>query len=414
MPAGSRPGGGFYVDHAPREMVSKAVYGGLQNSRLPSCVDDIRVEVENLPGAVTGKSARGTVIEATLALAYGSTGLTFTPLMFTHEEIAWHERVLSEIAAWRPFWLAYDEASRGTRPSGLAIGLSRRFTQRTLSGEERPFGWASCQLGSVPQLATLGLPLCWGEAAANGSLLYPHAVDGMDAGEIRAMARRGVVTDGETIHRMQARGYGALLGVAATEALDTDANELLTDDALNGSYPGRIAGLSGLSRTFRSYALQPAGAGARILSRFVRPDGELSSPATVAFQTAEGGRWVVFGNGCWSPVMTTARRAQMLAAADWVSPGGLPALLETAGQVVVVPRVDAEGRTRSVLLLNCSLDATPSELRLNLRRPRGGTGRWVRPTGLTTQIALRARGDDAFPITLPGLESWSVGALLLG
>jgi hypothetical protein len=438
LPVGSRPGGGFYTDHAPREMVTKAIYGGLQNSRLPACVDHepahhrIRVEVENLPGAVTGKSARGTALEATLALAYGSTGLTFTPLMFTHEEIAWHERVLAEIARWRPFWLRYLDAASGvaSRPGGLAIVLGRRFAQRRLGPDEPAFAWAATNLGALPQLATLGLSLTWdwsaseaggvggawatAEAAPPGFLLHPNAVDGLEDDEIRALLGCGVVTDGEAVHRLEARGFGALLGLATAPANRLDANERLLEDDLNGPYAGRTVGLTGLSRSFPAYGLHGAehteGISLRVLAHYVRTDSTLSAPATVAVTTPFGGRWVVFGNGCWSSVATTAQRAQLLAAADWVSSGRLPALLDTPGQVVVVPRVDAENRVCSVLLLNCSLDATAPELALRLRRPRSHRAHWLRPSGDITAMALA--GEDA-QIALPGLQPWGVGAVLL-
>jgi hypothetical protein len=433
LPVGSRPGGGFYTDHAPREMVTKAIYGGLQNSRLPACVDHepthhrIRVEVENLPGAVTGKSARGTVLEATLALAYGATGLTFTPLMFNHEELDWHERVLAEMGAWRPFWMRYQggEFGRGIRPGGLIIALGRRFTQREVTPNEPPFAWATTHLGALPQLTTLGLPLTWDwsydatEPPPAAFLLHPHAVDGLDDGEIQLLLRSGTVTDGEAVRRLTARGYGSWLNLAATPAEELDANEQFSDDPLNVPYAGWPVGLTTLSSAFPGYALRPAADDARILSHYIRTDGTRSAPATVALTTTAGGRWVVFGNGCWSSVVTSAKRAQLLAAADWVSPRGLPALLETPGQVLIVPRVDTEGKLYSVLLLNCTLDATPPVLRLRLRSPRRRHARWLRPpTGTAdalqiTEMVLTGEGDDAL-ISLPGLDAWGVGALLLG
>ncbi len=437
LPVGSRPGGGFYTDHAPREMLTKALYSGLQNSRLPDCVDHeaahhcIRIEVENLPGAVTGKSARGTALEATLALAYGSTGLSFTPLMFTHEERDWHEQVLAEISRWRPFWLRYLSGSSGTasRPAGLAIALGRRFTQRRLAPGEPAFAWAATNLGALPQLATLGLPLTWdwssaqscdvgracaaAEAAPTGFLLHPNAVDGLDRDEIEMLLGRGVITDGEAVHRLEARGFGSLLNLATTPADMRDANELLSNDALNGPYSGRTVGLTSLSRVFPAYGLAPEQQDARILAHYVRTDGTLSAPATVALRTAAGGRWVIFGNGCWSAVVTTAQRAQLLAAADWVSPGGLPVRVETPGQVVAIPRTDTEGRLCSVLLLNCSLDPTASQLSLRLRRPRSLRGHWLRPFLQPRAVALPGENGDDVRVSLPGLDPWAVGALLV-
>jgi len=151
--------------------------------------------------------------------------------------------------------------------------------------------------------------------------------------------------------------------------------------------------------------LHPSTAETHVLGHYARSDGTLGGPATVALETALGGRWVIFGNGCWDGALTTAGRAQLLAAADWVSPDGLPVLLETPGQVAVFPRSDQEGRVCSVLLLNCSLDATAT-LSLRVRQPRGCHARWLAPQADAVDLPF----SDA--LKLPALEAWHVGVLL--
>jgi hypothetical protein len=222
-----------------------------------------------------------------------------------------------------------------------------------------------------------------------------------------------VITDGETLLRLQRRGFGALLPVKAAAAALTESDLCFTADSLNGAYSGQSVGLISLSSAFPSCSLE-VGDTARILARYAHADGTPGAPATVALETAAGGRWVVFGGGCWSSVMTTAQRAQLLAVADWVSPGGLPVLLETPGQVVVVPRVDGAGRVCSVMLLNCSLDATAPSLRLRVRRGCGTRATWCGPIGDPMPVALPAIGTSEAFVELPGLPPWGVGALLVG
>ncbi|MDD5705447.1 MAG: hypothetical protein PHR35_05945 [Kiritimatiellae bacterium] len=408
QPVGSRPGGGTYIDHTPRWIIDKAVCTGLQNSRLPACVADSRAEVENLPGAVTGKSARGTVLESTLALAYGCTGLTFTPLMFLHEETAWHERVLAEIAAWRPFWLRYLAVNRNTRPAGLEIAFSRRNAERLLKRGEPDFAWARDQAwGDIPQMTTVGLPLCWGAENAVGVLLHPFACEAFSGKELRTLLRRGVITDGATVNRLQERGLGHLLPVSVQPASDQDRLERFTDDTLNGSFAGGPPQLGSLAK----YALVGRAEGVRCLSRYERIDGTAGAMAVVAAETAGGGRLVVFGNGFWDPVVTTARRAQILAASDWVSRGRLPVRVETAGPVMVIPRADRQGRLHSLMLLNCCLDRSPV-LKLRLRRPAGDRFSWLRP-GRHTPMVVKpvAASRSETQLDIPPLDAWGIGVL---
>lgn len=411
-PVGSRPGGGFYTDHSPRGMLDKAIFTAQQNSRLPACADDCRAEVENLPGAVTGKSAQGTVLESTLALAYGCTGLTFTPLMFTHEETAWHDRVLAKIAAWRPFWLRYLAASWGTAPAGLEIALSRQHAERPLKSGEWAFAWGACHLWNIPQLTTLGLPLCWGDQQAVAVLLHPAASDGLSEKELRSLLGRGVLTDGETIRRLQDRGLGHLLPVEAQPASERDLVERFTDDPLNGASASRLVQLTGLSGGFQPCILTAKTATGRSLSRYEWTDGTVSGMSVSVATTAGGGRLAVFGNTFWEPVVITARRAQILAVADWISRGRLPAIVETPGQVMAVPRTDRHGRLRSVLLLNCSLDRTPA-LKLRLRRPAGHRYSWIRPERKELVPVSRSPVNSQVDaqVLIPPLDPWSLGVL---
>lgn len=402
-PVGSRPGGGFYADHRPREMLDKALFVGMQNSRLPASVDTRCYECENLPATVTGKSARGTALECTLALAHGCDRLSFTPLMFPHESAAWHERVLSELAAWRPFWERYVAANERTANTGVSLAMSRRHTLRRLDPGEAPFAWANCGFGPFPQLATLGLPLCWDEQAP-AALLCAQAARGVEEDELRRLLARGLIVDGETVQVLEQRGLASCLGLRHQPVGKEWGDFVLTDDPINAGYAGQqiTCGnfLFGAARGFELLS-----GTARGLACYARHDGTTGAIEAALVEFPHGGRLAVFGWGLANPTVTAGRRRQILAAADWVSRGTMPVTLETPGQVVVVPRRDAKGRLATVLLLNVSLDATP-DLTLSLRNEAGtGTWTWIRPFDADVTIPAGPT------ITVPPLAPWGVGVL---
>ena len=400
---GSRPGGGFYTDHRPREMLDKALFTGLQNARLPDGIEISSYECENLPGTVTGKSARGTALECTLALAHGCNSLSFTPLMFAHESTEWHERMLTEIAAWRPFWSHYVAANEHTTGTGIELVLSRRHALRRLNPGEPPFAWAQCDFGSFPQLATLGLPLCWnGQTPA--ALLCASAAWGVDASELRALLARGLLIDGEAVEVLAQRGLAQVLGLRP-EPVGVEWGDIaFTDDPLNAGYAGQRITCGGfLFGTARSFELLRGKA--RSLARYARFDGTLGGMETAAVEFPDGGRLVVFGWGLANPTVTAGRRHQILAAANWAAHGRWPVTLDTPSQVVVVPRVDARGRLATVLLMNVSLDPTPP-LTLSLHQPTAAEAwTWRRPFDPDVVLAAGAT------LSLPPLAPWSVGVL---
>ena len=415
QPVGSRPGGGFYDDHSPRGAFYKAFFSGHQNSRLPACVDDVRIEIENFPGSFSGKSAHGTAVEGTLALAYGSNALTLTSLMFPHEETAWHEHGLSTLAAWRPFWLRYLEASEKSRPAGVTVALGESYIYRTLNPGEGDFAWTNVSIDEITGLAPLGLPLTWDNANATLPILHANATDGLTDDEIRALMAKNVITDGEAILRLQKRGLADALPVTAESIPIRVRHERFTDDPLNGANAHGIMGLLSINPAnlaMLATAIYPKNDGdgdvaatVRILAHYEDTEFRQLAPATVACTTAHGGRWVIWGKDAWSPYINTARRQQVMAALDWVSHETMPAILDTPSQVIIIPRCDAAGHLASLLLLNCSLDPTPP-LSVRIRSPRGKRITYTQPT----QAPISFTPSNT--LTLPSLPSWHLGALL--
>jgi hypothetical protein len=115
----------------------------------------------------------------------------------------------------------------------------------------------------------------------------------------------------------------------------------------------------------------------------------------------------VLGANGWEHVVSSARRAQILAAADWISRGRLPVLVETSAQVAVVPRVDEQGGLRSVTFLNVGLDSAPP-LSVRLRGVAGPTARWMEPGRRARTLALRG-GTRERRLLVPSLPAWSIG-----
>lgn len=402
-PPGSRPGGGFYNDHRPREMICKALMTGLQNARLPDYVGLISYECENLPGSVIGKSAHGTAVESTLAIAQGCNSLSFTHLMFPHES-AWHETMMIELEAWRPFWERCIAANTGTRNTGVEVVFSRQNALRRLNPNERRFAWASMVPETIASAAVLGLPLCWDERAPAAWLTAPAAY-GVDETELRLLLARGLLVGGEAVEILEQRGLANVLGLRFTPISHAFSDLRITDDELNGAFAGQTLVCGGfMFGTPRS--VEVIGGKARCLSRYVHNDGTQADVEAVAVEHADGGRLVVFGWGVGNATVTTSRRHQILAAANWVSRNRLPAWLETACQVVLFPRCDAQGQVETIFLLNVSLDHTPQ---LKLKLPKRGDDQawtWARP--MEPDIAVPASAT----LTLPPLAPWSVGVLV--
>ena len=402
-PVGSRPGEAFYNDHQPRGMIGKALMTGAQNARLPDCVERVSYECENLPGSLIGKSAQGTALECTLAIAQGCNSLSFTHLMFPHE-FAWHGTMMAKLSAWRPFWARYVDANEGTFSAGVEIVFSQRHAMRETTREDGAFAWASTGFGDASLAAVLGLPLCWNPQAP-AAWLTASAAHGVDAADLKRLRARGLIVDGTAGEILEQRGLASVLGLRFRQTTAPFVCLGLTDDALNGPFAGQT--LTCASYMFGTPRLFEVTEGVtRCLSLYADAQGRVAEPETVAVEHSDGSRVVVFGWNLGHATMPTARRHQILAAANWVGQRRLPVWLETPCQVMVVPRCDSRGQVVTVLLVNVSLDPTP-ELKLTLGDSSGeGAWTWLRPPSGERLL----KGGTT--LTLPPLEAWECGVLV--
>lgn len=401
----SRPGAGYYHDHAPRELLDKAYSLQLQNTRLPSYVTDIRPEIENFTHTAMGKSPYGTMLEASCYLACGCGHLSFATMMIDHEPLSYHEKMFRSMAQWRPFWQRYLELRGEARPSGLRIAYSRQHFLRRLGEGEADFAWAMKPFQGCLQLPAMGLALCFEERQDDALLLHPDAADGMDEAELRRIFAGGVVTDGETIHRLQARGLGYLTGVRATRLADNSVYERMSGSPRNGAFQGQLWMQYFYGEAI--YALEAENP-PEVLGDYVNGDGEPGGAATLLTETPAGGRLAVFGYPFWSPLVSSARRNQIFEAVDWVSGRTLPVRPEGFAQHVFFPCSLPDNRLQCVTVLNASIGPSPAAV-VRLRHA-AGRPYFVCPGQPETALETRTlQGEQV--VSLPEMPPYGIGIL---
>ncbi|MDD4889402.1 MAG: hypothetical protein PHU85_05690 [Phycisphaerae bacterium] len=408
LPVGSRPGHGFYADHRPRGMIEKALVIGRQIARLPACVDRVCPEIENYPQVAMSKTPHGTAVESMLDLAFGANCLSYAILCSDMEPDAFYDTLLARLAADRPMWERYIAHNHGSVPGGLEIVLGEQHAGRRVQAGERPFAWAQVNFDRVYDLAAIGLPLCVGPREACGRILTAEAIDGLTDDELRLMLGGGVMLDGRGAVRLADRGLATALGLRVSAAESCDEFERLTADLMNGRWAGsRWMQLMPLSSSLIG-RLAPVRPPAHVLGEYSDRRGRIGSPATALVETELGGRAAVFAYGGFESIVSSARRAQLLAAADWISRGKLPVIVDTPAQVMVVPRVNA-GRLVSVMLLNATIDHA-GPLRVRLRDGKGSVT-WITRDGEQPLAIQPSAGESV--VEVPVMSPWSIGWLEL-
>jgi hypothetical protein len=401
---GSRPGHGVYNDHRPRELINKAFTVARQVARLPDTVTMVCPEVENFTHTAMGKTPHGTAVESTLDLALsGCNALSFAVTGVPHEPCKWWEDILERVARWRPFWERYWNDGVDTKAGGLEIVFGRTPPRPTLPADRPSMAWAHVDLSRIQQLVTMGLPLCTENQYPCAALLTAETADTLEDDAIRGFLSNGAILDGAALCRLQERGFGSLLGARAKPRRSGRTVERFTGDPLNGPNAGHAWMQTGSS----FYQIEPTTDAARVLGEYEESPGNLAGAATVAVQTALGGRLAVLGSNGFEHIVSSARRAQILSLADWVSRGTLPVRIETPAQVMVVPRIDGHGCLKTVLFLNVTIDASPA-ISVELRGTKGTVFNWITPETGEEKLAAGKKGDGAIA-SIPSMPPWSLG-----
>lgn len=403
----SRPGHGFYDDHSPRGMISKGLGIARQVRRLEPGITEIAPEIEGYLHKATGKSARSLCLETMYYLSMGATQMSYAIICGNEEPMSWYaDHYFKALSQWKPFAREYADFNRGTLPSGIDPFISKSLVLRNVDPGEDPWAWIRTSAGDqAVDLETLGLPFAPEDPRSPVLMLDMEDVRGMGVDELRELlSSRNIVMELGSWNLLGSRGL--VQGFVPAEPPSRDCGDYDSPHITPG------ARYSDLVSTFRFFENSGGAAEATPSS-----DGGSSGVSRAATDGRQGGCRVavvpslgvnlVAGagfNGAW--------RLALLHAFDWASGNALPAVLESFAQAAVVPRKDAQGRLRSVAILNCSISPEESyTLRLRTGLHEGDPApKFVwKKQGCRDQVLHAEKDGEDFLLTVPVLEGWNFG-----
>ena len=426
----SRPGGGAYSDHNPLEFLSKLNDLTWQNARLPDDVTEIRPEIESLPDVCYGKSIAGTCFETTLYLAGGATAMSYAIMMNDYEDMDWHGEMLAAFARQRPYWERLARASGNTVGGGLQLCMGRQMWARPLSDGEHDYAWEGEPIGTADLFRPLGFGVTFDDTANPVYLLHPSHVPCLTDDEITHLLSKPVITSGDVLCALAARGFGDHFSAEAKPISTAQLFETFTDHPINARYTAVRDGVvrrrwsqsfyftSGCAICDRDGRTEPLG--------YYDSDSAAAVPAfpgeTHPFGCADavvytdcGARWAVFGHNPWNNTVSTRRRDQLVAAADYISGCALTAMLDTHAKVNLLPREDRVGRLTSVSLVNLTVGASGA-MQLRMRNTALADGAasvlFASMTSAPYHLPVLRDGDDIV-VTVPSLDAFSIGTVFL-
>ncbi len=408
-----RGGGGVYNDHDPNLLFYKVTEVAYQNAFLPDYVTLRVPEIENLPFAYSGKSPAGDMLESTLQLAAGHTGLSYSMIMRFTERPDYYGKHLALIEKMYPYFEKLADVSAKTKEGGLFYATSRKNHLKPLGKEEGFPQIAKPVLHTADPMMRDGVPVSF-EDNGGAVLLTCENAAALTDEELKAMLSRSVITEGGAIDVIQSRGFD--LGIE-TRIIDADTAgryyESFTKDPLNPANKRHLTVsffVPGGNKP--RYTFDKIPAGARVLGNYktdvVSVIDKEPTVANFIFKTKEGGTFAVFGYGLFVGILPKYGVDRFLRIADGICEKKLPAVLMSESQAFLYPRVDKDGKTVSVSVANATLGE--DKIRIALRNPAGRKFIYMSQYGKTRELTAKEK-DGEFIFDLPALPAYSVGTV---
>ena len=411
-----RPGGGTYNDHNPNDIIEKCYFLAWQDSMLPDYVKRIYPEIENTPDTAMGKTMAGTAFESTVYLASGMTDLSYAMLGDINEPLEFFEEGFELFSQHNAYWERLAKVSLDTTDSGICFAASKKLHLRTLSAEDDMYSFNAEHYSGANILLRNGLPLTYRDAKAY--ILHPEAAKQMNREDLAKLLSCNVLTDAETVEYMQSLGFD--LGfklVRATNAQSLVANEIYTDHPVNNGYHDHFSSSFFTAGRNNKYFMLGIPEGCEVLGYYDKnmicphacDDPELPFGYTsVITTTDQGGKWAVMACDLWKGIVPSTQRNRILNIIDLIS-GGMPAKILSPIQANLMPRTDADGKTVSASIVNCTIGKTKN-IELIIRDPKAKRFYFMSQYDGECELTAR-KTDDGYIVTLPSLSPWSVGTV---
>ncbi len=411
-PGHYRPGGGAYDDRDQWEIWKKAFEICVQTRGLPENVKDICPEIENLPDVTYGKTIAGQIFETAYYLAAcGATSMSYASMMRIYEPMSWLTLQMKAMSENYEYLKKLSDVNLKTKFGGVEIAMPEEPWK--VLGSERPFDWNKT-VGitgsnySGLEFIHCAIPLSLGKNSRGAYLLTGEYACAMTDDELKKLLSCNVFCDGRAVEIIYERGLGELLGISVQKQNMRQFVEGYTSHPICDGAESKI------------WSMNFFGA-----DHYVITDGEYEAvteyigvndhsikggTASAVVTTALGGRWYICGyrpfhkNG----ILSFDKRNQYLAAMKYIGAHTDAVLLDRL-PAHVFPRIDGEGRTVAVSIVNVTVGES-GELHLLLEAPASEKFVFCQIGGEFTEVKTE-KTDKGLVLTLPSIKAYGIGTV---
>lgn len=409
VPVRWRPGGGYYTDANPHELIDKVNDVGRQVAALPAYVDIIQAEIENFPYQPLRKATQSNALEMTGYLFAGCTGNALNILSGEANGLSEHLPLIQRLHRCVPFWDRLKVELTGSRLVGVWPAWDGlQIAAGAEGGSTSHFHDIQHDMRLPYSLQDLGVPICYREEYAAAVALAGRMPLALGPERMRGLLAGGVLLDTGALQSLQAMGLAELAGVTAGQEHAWDTVEVFAEHRLNGADAGKARDCRQSFNRLTAHELVPASDSVEVLSRMRGYDGSDRGPCVTCFENTLGGRVAVMSYFPWTLNGSQYKRRQTNSICAWLAGGAMPMTIHTVSRITPWVRRKQNGAL-VIGLLNLGAD-TYDTVALTINTDRRRAQR-VRMDGVIEDLQAASSGA-ALHVELDHVDPCSFELLL--
>jgi len=363
-----RPGGGFWTENQPRDLVGKIATVSIATTSMQR-EEKQAYEIENYPYCEGAKSARMTALDCLLqTLAGNLDGLMFNLIDSIGNDPALQEGWMRRLADWQPVLAQAAENVAGTRPAGW----------RTLAPEM--------------ELLSMGLPLTAASEDAVGTILNGSSAAKLTPEDWEALFEKPLVLDGDAATIAFANGFGQRIGLRSITCHHQGVSEVFAEHPVNGAYAGYRRGFTLPYFDATSHVLELLPQAVEISEAQVAINGQRLGSSSSLFRPANAAPVAILGHAPWKHILTAPRIHQMRTLFESMQSTASPLEIVEPVACALWLRADVNGKPTIASICNTSQET----MTLNLR----GKDSKISPI-FVTEHATATKSSDQLTLALP-------------
>ncbi|PIZ14738.1 hypothetical protein COY52_11180 [Candidatus Desantisbacteria bacterium CG_4_10_14_0_8_um_filter_48_22] len=401
-----RPGGGFYTDDNPCELLEKAHSIGRQVESLPVEVYDIVSELENFPYQKLKKSAKTVCLESAAYIGEGCTGVALNIIGTIKDSMDEYIPYFEGTKKYRRFFEEEVKAFGRSKCEGAGFAADRDcYATFGIDNSGWPHTGPAVGPRCVLELSQIGIPVAYAKGSSSVKVITEDCFASFSKNEIKEMLSGGVLADAPALKRLNELGMAEYTGFGIERTKDKDTREMLTGDKINGKFEGWERDCRQSFWKADAYILKPLKKESRVLSEAFDYADKNSGPLCGAFENPLGGRFAVQGYYPWTSLHSLSKSSQIKTLLRWLSKDTLPAYVSSFHKIAVWCRRDKKGRP-ALLLLNCSLDIA-EKVRVNILEDANNLT--LIHTDMSAEKIKRMRIDKPYSVfEIKELHPWEI------